>query len=146
MKLFTDASATLGYGCSFQNKWFYGPWSEKFMGMSIEWEEMFPIYAACYLWGHLWQDKRIIFNTDNETNYNIWSKQSSKYPTLMDIVCRLFLISAHARFQVKFVHIPGKLNPIAAAHSHLQVGKFWKLASNAEDTPVSLPRDIWLDL
>ena len=67
---------------------------------------MFPIYAACYLWGHLWQGKRIIFKTDNETNVNIWSKQSSKCPKLMDIVRRLFLISVHAQFQVKFVHIP----------------------------------------
>ena len=64
----------------------------------------------------------------------------------MDIVRRLFFISAHAQFQVKFVHIPGKLNPIADALSRLQVEKFRKLAPNAEDTPVSLPQVIWLHL
>ena len=78
MQLFTDASATLGYGCLFQNKWFYGPWPEKFMGGSIKWKEMFPTYIACYLWGHLWQGNRVIFNTYNETNVNVWSKQSHK--------------------------------------------------------------------
>ena len=41
------------------------------MGRSIEWKEMFPIYTACCLWGHLWQGNRIIFNTDNETNVKI---------------------------------------------------------------------------
>ena len=146
MQLFTDASATLGYGCFFRNKWFYGPWPEKFMGRSIEWKEMFRIYAACYLRGHLWQGNRIIFNTDNETNVKIWSKQSTKCPELMDIVRRLFLISAHAQFQVKFVHTPGKLNPTADALSRLQVEKFRKLAPNAEDTPAPLPQDIWLHL
>ena len=146
MQLFTDASATLGYGCFFENKWFYGPWPEKFMGRSIEWKEMFSIYAACYLWGHLWQGNHIIFNTDNEPNVKICSKQSTKCPELIDIVHRLFLISAHAQFQVKFVHIPGKLNPIADALSGLQVKRFRKLAPNAEDAPVSFPQVIWLHL
>ena len=73
-------------------------------------------------------------------------KTVSKCPKLMDIVHRLLLISAHVQFQVKFVHIPGKLNPIADALSRLQVEKFRKLAPNAEDTPVSLPQVIWLDL
>ena len=120
------------------------------MGRSIEWKEMIPIYAACYLCGHLWQGNHIIFNTDNETNVNIWSKQSFKCPKLMDIVRRLFLISARAQFQVKLVHIPGKLNPIAHALSRSEAStkrrKVQKLAPNAEDTPVPLPQDIWLDL
>ena len=129
---------------SFKTSGFYGSWPEKFMGMSIEWKKMFPTYAACYLWGHLWQGNRIIFNTDNETNVCfdhtlIWSEQSSNCPKLMEIVRRLFLISSHAQFQVKFVHILGKLNPIADALSRLQVEKFSKLAPNAEDTPVPLP-------
>ena len=59
---------------------------------------------------------------------------------------QIILDSVCIQFQVTFVHIPGKLNPIADALSRLQVEKFRKLAPNTEDTPVSLPQDIWLDI
>ena len=88
---------------------------------SIQWKELFAIYLACALWGHLWPGKKLIFHTDNSTNVAIWSCQSSKAHDLMDLARKIFLISAQHAFVVQFKHIPGISNPIADALSRLQM-------------------------
>ena len=56
MKLYTDASTTIGYGAVFGRKWFYGVWPNELSGdqVSIQWKELFSIYAACFSWGPEW--------------------------------------------------------------------------------------------
>ena len=80
-EIFTDAASMLGYGAYYHGMWFYGPWPTELPDESIQWKELFSIYAACKLWGPQWEGKKIIFRTDNETDIAIWSKQSSKSPT-----------------------------------------------------------------
>ena len=117
LEIFTDAVSMLmlGYGGYYHGKWFYG---------SIQWKELFPIYAACKLWGPQWRGKTIILRTDNETNVAIWSKQSSKSPHSMNLICKIFLIIATYGFQVSFKHIPSICNAFSDTLSRLQVQLF----------------------
>ena len=52
MELYTDASGTIGYSGYFNGKWFQGQWLphmqlSRVMGISTEWQELFPIVVAC---------------------------------------------------------------------------------------------------
>ena len=54
LQLYTDASGSLGYGGFLDGQWFQGSWLpnhtlSKERGISIEWQELFPIYLACIL-------------------------------------------------------------------------------------------------
>ena len=109
-------------------------------------KKCFLVYMQLVFCGDNYGKVIMLYSTQIMKQMSIYGQNSHpKCPKLMHIVHRLFLISAHVQFQVKFVHIPGKLNPIADALSRLQVEKFRKLAPNVEDTPVFLPQVIWLD-
>jgi hypothetical protein len=66
IELYTDASATVGYGGYFKGKWFCSPWPEDLPTstknkFSMAFLERYPIVVAVVLWGHLWTSKRILF-------------------------------------------------------------------------------------
>ena len=143
---FTDAVSTLGYGAYYHGKWFYGPWPAELPHDSIQWKELFPIYSACKLWGPQWRGKKIIFRTDNEPNVAICLRQSSKSPHLINLICKIFLITATYDFQVSFKYVTAICNALSDALSCLQVQLFRQLASQADPEPTELPKDIWLDL
>ena len=51
LELYTDAASSLGFGGYFQGKWFQGHWPPHMLlnwerGISIEWQELFPIVAC----------------------------------------------------------------------------------------------------
>ena len=139
-ELYTDAASSVGYGAVFGQKWFCGRWPPAFQGdsTSIQWKELFPIYAACYTWGDKRQGKRILFHTDNLTDVAIWNKQSTKSPKLMAIAHKLFLVSALYDFEVKLTHIEGRLNPISDSLSRLQILCFRQLHPDAKESQPSL--------
>ena len=69
MELYTDASGKIGYSGYFNGKWFQGQWLphmqlSRVMGISIEWQELFPIVVACAIYG------TPIF-TGNTFNFNL---------------------------------------------------------------------------
>ena len=116
MELYRDASATIGYGAVFGRKWFYGVWPNELSGdlISIQWKELFPIYAACFTRGPGWHCKRILFHTDNKTDVTIWTAQTTKSSVnVMNIVQKLFLVTAKFDFEIKLVHIEGCLNSLS---------------------------------
>ena len=52
----TDASGSIGYGAYLHPHWFNGKWPPQHQlgsspDISITWQELFPIYLACALWG-----------------------------------------------------------------------------------------------
>ena len=70
LQLFTDASGSLGYGGYLNGQWFQSHWLPQHSlnpvtGISIDWQELFAIYIACFLWGPHWSGKRICFWCDN---------------------------------------------------------------------------------
>ncbi|XP_078344470.1 uncharacterized protein LOC144630064 [Oculina patagonica] len=72
LELYTDAASTVGFGGYFNGKWFQGRWPQhllinKLKGISIEWQELFPIVIACALWHPQFSGKRLQFWCDNES-------------------------------------------------------------------------------
>ena len=54
LELYTDAAGSIGFGGYFQGKWFQDHWPpnmqlDQKQGISIEWQELFPI-VACAIW------------------------------------------------------------------------------------------------
>ena len=139
MHLYTNASAKHGYGAFFNGAWFRGPWlphqqlnSET--GISIAWQELYAIVMAATAWGHLWTGRRIIAHCDNLAVINIWGCNSSKSPTIMTLVCKLF-----SPFYYSLLSHTRVNNAIADALSRNNITRFRKLALNADPQMIVLP-------
>ena len=91
--------------------------------------EFFPIVLIVYLWGHLMQNQRILFYTDNAALVKIINKTTSQDPTVMIFVRRLVLACLKLIILFRAKHVPGAKNTLADALSRLQVSKFRKLVS-----------------
>ena len=55
LELYTYAASTVGFGGFFRGKWFQERWPphlqlSKEQGISIEWQELFPIVVAYAIW------------------------------------------------------------------------------------------------
>ena len=144
MHLYTDASAIHGYGAFFNGAWFRGSWlphkqlnSET--GISIAWQELYAIVMGATAWGNQWAGHRIIAHCDNLAVVNIWGRNSSKSPTIMTLVRKLFFIAATHHFTIRFFHIQGVNNAIADAVSRNNITRFRKLAPDADSQMFVLP-------
>ena len=56
LQLFTDAAGSIGFGGYLAGQWFHSHWLpeqeiNKTTSISITWQELYPIYLACSLWG-----------------------------------------------------------------------------------------------
>ena len=144
LQLYTDAASTIGFGGFFNGRWFQGRWPPNLLinetkGISIEWQELFPIVIACALWYPDFSGKRLQFWCDNQSVVAIINSGHSKAPRVMDLVRFLVLISMKHNFLVKARHVPGAHNEIADAQSRFQVQRFRELAPGADQTPCTIP-------
>ena len=120
LERFTDAA--IGLGGYFNGKWFQGRRPphlalSKDKGISIEWQERFPIVVACAIWYPHFAGKRLQFWCDNESVVTIINSGHSKVPRIMDLLRFLTLTSMKHKFFVRARHIPGVANDIADALS-----------------------------
>ena len=90
LSLYTDASGTLGFGGIFRTQWFQGKWlphqTLTTKNISIDWQELYAIVVASYIWAPLWAQKRIVFYCDNQAVVSIINSKLSKSPRIMDLV------------------------------------------------------------
>ena len=103
LELFTDAASTVGFGGYFNGKWFQGRWLphmvlSKEKGISIEWQELFPIVVACAIWYPHFAGKRLQFWCDNESVVAVINSGHSKAPRVMDLLRFLVLICMRHNF------------------------------------------------
>ena len=129
----------MGFEGYFNGKLFQGRWPHhllinKLSGISIEWQELFPIVIACALWHPHFSGKRLQFWCDNESVVAIINSGHSKAPRVMDLVRFLVLISMN-----RARHVPRVSNSIADALSRFQVQRFTELAPQADKTPCTIP-------
>ena len=127
LELYTDAASTVG---------FVGYFINKLTGISIEWQELFPIVIASALWHPHFSGNCLQFWCDNENVVAIINSGHSKAPRVMDLVRLLVLISMKHNFLVRARHVLGVSNAIADALSRFQVQCFRELAPQADQTPV----------
>ena len=121
-ELYTDAAGSIGFGGYFQGRWFQGHWPPNMQlnqqqGISIEWQELFPIVVACAIWHPLLTGKRLQFWCDNLSVVSIINSGHSKIPRIMDLVRHLVLLSMQHNFVVQARHVSGVSNAIADALS-----------------------------
>ena len=130
LELYTDAAGSIGFRSYFQGKWFPGHWPPNMQlnqqqGISIEWQELFPI-VACAIWHvhPLLAGKRLQFLCDNLSVVSIINSGHSKTPRIMDLVRRLVLLSIQHNFAMRPRHVPGVSNEIADTLSRFQMQRF----------------------
>lgn len=144
LRLFTDASGTLGFGGIFGSKWFQGNWGRQQQlgqpGISIAWQELFALLVACHIWGRHFANKHILFYCDNESVVSIVNSKRSRIPRVMDLVRPLTLLSLKYNFYLQVRHIEGKKNEIADSLSRFQMKRFRQLATNADQDPCPVPQ------
>ena len=110
IRLYTDASTTIGYGGFLGDKWFYGFWSDQCKILNIAILELYPICLAVNLWGKILANKCLTIHSDNMAVVHIINNNTTKDPTLMCLVRRLVLSCLRSNIFIRSVHIPGKLN------------------------------------
>ena len=115
------------------------PRINKDLGISIEWQELFPIVIACAIWHPHFSEKRLQFWCDNETVVAIINSGHSKAPRIMDLVRYLVLLSMKHNFLIRAQHVPGVSNAIADSLSRFQVQRFRDLAPHADPHPCTIP-------
>ena len=146
LALFTDASGRHGFGGIYKSHWFQGRWLPHqclgHPGISIAWQELFAIVAACSIWGHQWSCKRIKFLCDNEAVVRIINTKRAHCPRIMKLVRFLTLITMEGRFYLFAQHLPGVANEIADSLSRFQEERFRKLAPWADILPQQVPAAI----
>lgn len=130
LNLFTDAAGSLGFGAVFENHWCYGKWPSDWLNKNIAFMEFYPIVLSLYLWGHLIQNRCILFFTDNEALVYIINKQSCRDRHLMFFVRKLVSVCLKYMYNILFKakHLPGACNKLADSLSRLQIHTFRQLA------------------
>jgi len=147
LELYTDAASTAGFGGYFNVRWFQGRWPphlliDKSKGISIEWQEIFPIVIACALWYPQFAGKRLQFWCNNESFVAIINSGHSKAPRVMDLLRFLVLISMKHNFLVRARHVLGAKNKIADALFRFQVQRFRERTPNADHSPCTIPHSL----
>ena len=127
-------------------EWFRGDWEPcQFLrnkGISITYQELFPIVLAALLWGAHWSSKRILVLCDNEGTVAVINSRTSKCSVMVNLLHHLVLCSMPSNFLVRANHLPGKNNPIADALSHNHIQHFRRLAPNANPLPTPIPEEL----
>ena len=142
--LYTDAAGAVGYGAFFDNQWFQGKWLPSHQlnpstGISITWQELYPIYLACMIWGPHWANRRICFHCDNQAVVAVLSAKSSKIPRIMNLVRLITFQTLKFNFTFTAKHVPGVDNGIADSLSRFQMPRFHQLAPDASPVPCPIP-------
>ena len=142
LELFTDASASIGFGAYFQGRWANGLWPQwvSCATHSIAFLELFPVVVAMDLWGHHWTNMKIKLWTDNQAVVSILNKQTSPCPDIMQLVRKLVLLALSNNIMFRAYYVEGVLNGISDALSRFQGQRFRELAPNADQKPTPLPQ------
>lgn len=117
----TDA-CNQSVGAFFQGDWFYSNLVVDHPSLSqlhINFKEALCVVLAAMRWAHTWQNKTIHVYCDNTAAVAMLSKGTTRHPTMMIYLRKLFWLSANFNFRLKVFHVPGVDNVIADHISRL---------------------------
>ena len=146
LQLYTDAAGSIGFGGYLAGQWF--KISTKKLpdqninqknGILIAWQELYPIYLACCLWGSQWTSKRIVFFCDNESIVQVLNQKTSKSAKIMDLLRPIVLCTLTNNFMFTAKHVRRIDNGIADSLSRFQMDHFKQLALLASPLPCVIP-------
>ena len=141
LQLFTDSSATTGFGANCQGEWFNGRWSTAQLEQSIQWKELYPIVLAAAVRGKQWRTLRICLFCDNQAIVHCLASGSSCCPHVMSLLCTILLLAAKYNFTMSAQHIPATHNVIANSLSRFRMqnsGRVPGAHQRVQDRPVPL--------
>ena len=144
LQLFTDTSGSHGYGGYLNGEWFQATWLPQHpinptMGIRINWQELFAIYIACYLWGPSWPRKHICMWCDNLPVVSIINSKRPKSKCIIDLVRAITILILKHNFSFTARRITGLDNSIADSLSRFQMNRFRHVAPNASPSPCIIP-------
>lgn len=148
LELFCDAAggATKGCGSYFQGKWVYLGWPSWFSTeilKDITYLEMVPIALSVYIWGNLFNKKKILIHSDNMGVVEILNRNTSKSLRVMTLVRHIVYWSLLGNFHIKGKFVNGYKNVLADSISRKNFQKFKSLASSADPYPTAVPEEFW---
>ena len=144
LELYTDAPRWVwGFGGCFDGQWFQRKWLPHIQlsptkGISIEWQERFPIVVACALWFPHFSGTRIEFWCDKESVVAIINSGHSKAPRIMDFLRFLVLLSMKYNFFVRARHVPGVSNETTDSLYRFHDERFRTVAPKAQKQPCTI--------
>ena len=91
LQFFTDASksATLGFGCVYENRWTFAQWNRDFIESqdpSIKFLELFALCIGILTWSKFLSNMRIAVYCDNEAVVGMVNKMTSRCPQCMKLI------------------------------------------------------------
>lgn len=116
--------AIWAFGCTFGRKWFNVPFPLSWVDFHISVKEFLPIVIAFEIWGHLLSNSTVVLHVDNLAVVHVINKNSSRDPSLMQLMRRLMVLSLTHNIHFRAKHIEGVNNIAADLLPRLQVKEF----------------------
>ena len=120
-QLQTDESGSWGFGAVLVSA---TPWRGFAAGCTPAWQscsiapkEMYPVLAACLLWGKSWIGSTVRLESDNSTVVAACNAGSTRYGALLRLLRALMMSSAQFNCTIRAEHLPGAQNLVADALS-----------------------------
>ena len=149
---YSDASASKtkgGFGAVLGSHWLKGEWGFEFMSSkqpSIEYLELFALYAGILTWQHneMLNDKIVRIHCDNQAVVQMVNNLTSGCRNCMVLIRLLVLNNMIHNRKVVAQYIDTKSNCLADVLSCNQMRRFWQLsAGRMDDNPATIPVEIW---
>ena len=144
----SDASGQWGCGAWWGSNWFQLEWSEATFPSPIAVKELLPILIGCAIWGHAWENHRVVWLCDNQAVVACLRSRTSRHPTLMHLLRNLVYVEARAGFYLCPEYINTHANHIADDLSRNRVSSFFQKVPHASEAPTQVPAalvDLLLD-
>lgn len=154
-QFFTDASAAVdkGFAGFFRGSWFAYPWSDmgtafleamKDNEISINYLELFALFAGVVRFGAAFKNKRVNVFCDNQSVVSMINNSTSSCRRSMVLIRLLTLISLKFNCRIFAKWVKSKQNYLADSLSRGEFRRFWRLAPSGTDRDMTtLPKEIW---
>ena len=137
--VYSDASGSYGCGAFTTNqarRWFQVVWPLSWQEVDISAKELVPIVVAAAVWGRSWQQRHVVFHSDNAAVVAVVQHKSAKSPLLLHLLRCLYFYAVHFQFAYSAVHVPGVSNVAADALSRNNILLFCSLIPQATQSVV----------
>ena len=135
----SDASGSGGFGLICGRDWCVEQWSEEARGLNIAVLEMIPLVVGAVLWGQRWSRKRVLFETDNAAVVACAKSWLPRDDHLTRLFRRLASLAIRHDFDLKVVHLAGKLNTDADDLSRGRTTEFLSRNPHVHSSPTVIP-------
>ena len=142
-----SASAKLGFGAIFGNRWIKGKWGQQFIAdnhPSIEYLELFALTAGILTWQNELRDKRFCIHCDNTAVVQMINNLTSSCGNCMILIRLITLNGIKHNRRLTARYIASEANELSDALSRNQMEHFRKVGPHMNQDSDVISADIWL--